>query len=107
MVLRCVFKNKANYGKYFYMCYAAGSQEGKTCGEFHWVDMEAKLGLVKPEEEGKDPSQDTIQDAPSNSLKRRPSDTLKEKDDDDPLDLASELLDDVSLIQALEEGEAE
>ncbi|KAI9236751.1 MAG: hypothetical protein BYD32DRAFT_10997 [Podila humilis] len=105
MVLRCVFKNKANYGKYFYMCYAAGSQEGKTCGEFHWVDMEAKLGLVKLEEEGKDPSQDTIQDASSNSLKRRPSDILK--DDDDPLDLASELLDDVSPIQAPEEGEAE
>ncbi|KAF9215650.1 hypothetical protein BGZ59_000744 [Podila verticillata] len=71
--------NKANYGKYFYMCYAAGSQEGKTCGEFHWVDMEAKLGLVK----------------------------LEEEDDDDPLDLASELLDDVSPIQAPEEGEAE
>ncbi|KAG0041851.1 hypothetical protein BGZ83_001233 [Gryganskiella cystojenkinii] len=46
MVLRCVFKNKANYGKYFYMCYAAGSQEGRTCGEFHWVDMEQKLGLL-------------------------------------------------------------
>ncbi|KAF9391616.1 hypothetical protein CPC16_004095 [Podila verticillata] len=83
----------------------SGSQEGKTCGEFHWVDMEAKLGLVKLEEEGKDPSQDTIQDASSNSLKRRPSDILK--DDDDPLDLASELLDDVSPIQAPEEGEAE
>ncbi|KAF9585621.1 hypothetical protein BGW38_001530 [Lunasporangiospora selenospora] len=47
MVLRCVFKNKANYGRYFYMCYAAGSHEGKTCGEFHWVDMEEKLGLKK------------------------------------------------------------
>lgn len=30
------------------MCYAAGSHEGKTCGEFHWVDMEQKLGLVPP-----------------------------------------------------------
>lgn len=48
MVLRCVFKNKANYGKYFYMCYAAGSQEGKTCGQFQWVDMEQKLGLAPP-----------------------------------------------------------
>ncbi|GJJ71923.1 hypothetical protein EMPS_04280 [Entomortierella parvispora] len=48
MVLRCVFKNKANYGKYFYMCYAAGSQEGKTCGQFQWVDMEKKLGLAPP-----------------------------------------------------------
>ncbi|KAF9951620.1 hypothetical protein BGZ72_006910 [Mortierella alpina] len=46
MVLRCVFKNKANYGKYFYMCYGAGSQEGRTCGEFHWVDMEERLHLV-------------------------------------------------------------
>ncbi|KAF9301228.1 hypothetical protein BGZ74_006967 [Mortierella antarctica] len=105
MVLRCVFKNKANYGKYFYMCYAAGSQEGKTCGEFHWVDMEAKLGLVKPEEEGKDPSQDTSQDM-SNSIKRKSSnETLKDKDDN-PLDLANELLDDLSPIQALEESEA-
>lgn len=107
MVLRCVFKNKANYGKYFYMCYAAGSQEGKTCGEFHWVDMEAKLGLLKPEEEGKDPSQDTTQDAPRNSSKRRTGDALNEEDDDDPLNLTSELLDDVSLIQALEGSEAE
>ncbi|ORZ27981.1 hypothetical protein BCR41DRAFT_331739 [Lobosporangium transversale] len=47
MVLRCVFKNKANYGRYFYMCYASGSQEGRTCGAFQWVDMEEKLGLVK------------------------------------------------------------
>ncbi|CAO3565084.1 unnamed protein product [Mortierella alpina] len=46
MVLRCVFKNKANYGKYFYMCYGAGSQEGRTCGEFHWVDMEERLHLA-------------------------------------------------------------
>ncbi|KAF9923889.1 hypothetical protein FBU30_006072 [Linnemannia zychae] len=45
MVLRCVFKNKANYGRYFYMCYAAGSKMGQTCGQFHWVDMEQKLGL--------------------------------------------------------------
>ncbi|KAG0029739.1 hypothetical protein BGZ82_007745 [Podila clonocystis] len=106
MVLRCVFKNKANYGKYFYMCYAAGSQEGKSCSEFHWVDMEAKLGLVKPEEEGKDPCQDTSENAPSSSMKRKSSNkTLKE--DDDPLDLANELLDDRSLIQALEESEEE
>lgn len=97
MVLRCVFKNKANYGKYFYMCYAAGSQEGKTCGEFHWVDMEAKLGLVKPEEEGKDPT---------SSIKRKSSSGIL-KEDDDSLDLANELLDDVSLTQALEESEAE
>lgn len=87
------------------MCYAAGSQEGKTCGEFHWVDMEAKLGLVKPEEEGKDPSQDTSQDV-SNSIKRKSSnETLKDKYDN-PLDLANELLDDLSPIQALEESEA-
>lgn len=46
MVLRCVFKNKANYGRYFYMCYAAGSKMGQTCGQFNWVDMEQKLGLV-------------------------------------------------------------
>ncbi|KAF9128250.1 hypothetical protein BGW39_005223 [Mortierella sp. 14UC] len=46
MVLRCVFKNKANYGRYFYMCYAAGSKMGQTCGQFHWVDMEQKLGIV-------------------------------------------------------------
>ncbi|KAG0225650.1 hypothetical protein BGW41_004597 [Actinomortierella wolfii] len=43
MVLRCVFKNKANYGKYFYMCYAAGSQEGRTCGQFQWVDMQERI----------------------------------------------------------------
>lgn len=48
MVLRCVFKNKANYGRYFYMCYAAGSKMGQTCGQFSWVDMEQKLGLVSP-----------------------------------------------------------
>ncbi|KAF9337923.1 hypothetical protein BG006_001501 [Podila minutissima] len=106
MVLRCVFKNRANYGKYFYMCYAAGSQEGKTCGEFHWVDMEDKLGLVKLEEEGKDPSQDTSQDV-SNGIKRKSSnETLKDKVVN-PLDLTNELLDDLSPIQALEESEAE
>ncbi|KAF9279591.1 hypothetical protein BGZ68_007813 [Mortierella alpina] len=57
MVLRCVFKNKANYGKYFYMCYGAGSQEGRTCGEFHWVDMEERLHLAtnKVNEEHEDP----------------------------------------------------
>ncbi|KAI1298877.1 hypothetical protein EDD11_006616 [Mortierella claussenii] len=49
MVLRCVFKNKANYGRYFYMCYASGSQEGRTCGAFQWVDMEEKLKLKKEE----------------------------------------------------------
>ncbi|KAG0269472.1 hypothetical protein DFQ27_003384 [Actinomortierella ambigua] len=43
MVLRCVFKNKANYGRYFYMCYAAGSQQGRSCGEFHWVDMQERI----------------------------------------------------------------
>ncbi|KAF9973760.1 hypothetical protein BGZ73_002978 [Actinomortierella ambigua] len=43
MVLRCVFKNKTNYGRYFYMCYAAGSQQGRTCGEFHWVDMQERI----------------------------------------------------------------
>ncbi|KAF9543171.1 hypothetical protein EC957_001233 [Mortierella hygrophila] len=48
MVLRCVFKNKANYGRYFYMCYAAGSKMGQTCGQFSWVDMEQKLGLLSP-----------------------------------------------------------
>lgn len=48
MVLRCVFKNKANYGRYFYMCYAAGSKMGHTCGQFNWVDMEQKLGLLSP-----------------------------------------------------------
>ncbi|KAH7042970.1 hypothetical protein BKA57DRAFT_117649 [Linnemannia elongata] len=48
MVLRCVFKNKANYGRYFYMCYAAGSKMGQTCGQFNWVDMEQKLGLLPP-----------------------------------------------------------
>ncbi|KAG0199176.1 hypothetical protein BGX33_011814 [Mortierella sp. NVP41] len=48
MVLRCVFKNKANYGRYFYMCYAAGSKMGQTCGEFLWVDMEEKLGIPPP-----------------------------------------------------------
>ncbi|KAF9148191.1 hypothetical protein BG015_010083 [Linnemannia schmuckeri] len=46
MVLRCVFKNKANYGRYFYMCYASGSKMGQTCGQFSWVDMEQKLGLL-------------------------------------------------------------
>ncbi|KAG0305137.1 hypothetical protein BGZ98_004552 [Dissophora globulifera] len=52
MVLRCVFKNQANYGRYFYMCYGAGSQEGRSCGAFHWVDMEEKLKLVssRPED---------------------------------------------------------
>ncbi|KAF9427134.1 hypothetical protein BGZ76_002464 [Entomortierella beljakovae] len=53
MVLRCVFKNRANYGKYFYMCYAGGSQEGRTCGAFQWVDMEEKFKLrdkIKHEE---------------------------------------------------------
>ncbi|KAF9980003.1 hypothetical protein BGZ75_008997 [Mortierella antarctica] len=57
MVLRCVFKNKANYGKYFYMCYGAGSQEGRTCGEFHWVDMEERLHLAtnRVKEEQEDP----------------------------------------------------
>ncbi|KAG0098308.1 hypothetical protein BGZ93_000510 [Podila epicladia] len=105
MVLRCVFKNKANYGKYFYMCYAAGSQEGKTCGEFHWVDMEAKLELVKPDEEGKDPSQDTAQDVSSSSIKRKSSNETFKDEDDNPLDLANELLDDLSLMQALEESE--
>ncbi|KAF8942440.1 hypothetical protein BGZ47_006464 [Haplosporangium gracile] len=48
MVLRCVFKNKTNYGRYFYMCYASGSKMGQTCGQFSWVDMEQKLGLLSP-----------------------------------------------------------
>ncbi|KAF9903046.1 hypothetical protein EC991_004258 [Linnemannia zychae] len=54
MVLRCVFKNKANYGRYFYMCYAAGSKMGQTCGQFSWVDMEQKLGLVSSSSSGGD-----------------------------------------------------
>ncbi|KAF9429686.1 hypothetical protein BGZ94_009837 [Podila epigama] len=97
MVLRCVFKNKANYGKYFYMCYAAGSQEGRTCGEFHWVDMEAKLGLVSSS--GKEEQQ--VEDVTNNRLgpdvkKQKTADntSCNDKHDlNDAVDLCEDALD--------------
>ncbi|KAG0365096.1 hypothetical protein BGZ54_006861 [Gamsiella multidivaricata] len=84
MVLRCVFKNKANYGRYFYMCYAAGSNEGRTCGAFHWVDMDEKLKLVTNRVEG-----EAVDAKPSESPQKqdRALDLLEELDDADLLDL--------------------
>ncbi|KAF9360569.1 hypothetical protein BGX26_008712 [Mortierella sp. AD094] len=78
MVLRCVFKNRANYGRYFYMCYAAGSNEGRTCGAFHWVDMEEKLKLKKPA--GNEDEGDVVAADKENNSKcslKRPCDSLQ------------------------------
>ncbi|KAF9965139.1 hypothetical protein BGZ70_005346 [Mortierella alpina] len=119
MVLRCVFKNKANYGKYFYMCYGAGSQEGRTCGEFHWVDMEERLHLatnkVKEEsedqegvvrEQSKEVSKDTEGSSASSSSGSESAACRGETEitvsDGDPqqqeLDVAKELEDDEDLF---------
>ncbi|KAF9364137.1 hypothetical protein BGX34_002405 [Mortierella sp. NVP85] len=97
MVLRCVFKNKANYGRYFYMCYAAGSQEGRTCGAFHWVDMEEKLKL-KPSQTAEVTANDEngkSQDECIDTSNDHQGDSNKE--DDRGLDLADEL-DDAALL---------
>ncbi|KAG0007894.1 hypothetical protein BGZ80_004112 [Entomortierella chlamydospora] len=76
MVLRCVFKNQANYGRYFYMCYAAGSNEGRTCGAFHWVDMEEKLKLKKPAgDELEDDAMVADKECNSRSYLKRPCDS--------------------------------
>lgn len=93
MVLRCVFKNKANYGKYFYMCYGAGSQEGRTCGEFHWVDMEEKLRLIS--NRGKEQSTNTAfeKDRMQGSMS-----SVQNSNNDDELDLARELEEDAELL---------
>ncbi|KAG0259283.1 hypothetical protein BG011_002748 [Mortierella polycephala] len=93
MVLRCVFKNKANYGKYFYMCYGAGSQEGRTCGEFHWVDMEEKLRLIS--NRGKEQSTNTTleEDRVQGSMS-----SVQNSNNDDELDLAKELEEDAELL---------
>ncbi|KAF8983411.1 hypothetical protein BGZ46_010329 [Entomortierella lignicola] len=112
MVLRCVFKNRANYGRYFYMCYASGSNEGRSCGEFHWVDMEERLKIKKPEsveggevkeKEGND-FEGTKENIDSDSVKclKRPHDSPRneglpnsdeDNEGDNELDLAKELED--------------
>ncbi|KAF9101114.1 hypothetical protein BGX27_011603 [Mortierella sp. AM989] len=107
MVLRCVFKNRANYGRYFYMCYAAGSNEGRTCGAFHWVDMEEKLKLVKSGHEnekadktdGVEGSEGDRYDG-SKCLLKRPCDSPQpegenksEEEEVDKIDLVDELED--------------
>ncbi|KAG0218561.1 hypothetical protein B0O80DRAFT_498267 [Mortierella sp. GBAus27b] len=86
MVLRCVFKNKANYGRYFYMCYASGSQEGRTCGSFQWVDMEEKFKL-KPSQA----SEVEASEAHTKGNDVGPDTIDRGKEGDGGLDLADEL----------------
>ncbi|KAF8929860.1 hypothetical protein BGZ58_008626 [Dissophora ornata] len=86
MVLRCVFKNQENYGRYFYMCYASGSKEGRTCGAFQWVDMEEKLKLTS----SRTNKGDTFED---NSTSAAQSSERDGKTDSQELNLADELAD--------------
>ncbi|KAF9175740.1 hypothetical protein BGX21_000211 [Mortierella sp. AD011] len=89
MVLRCVFKNRANYGRYFYMCYAAGSNEGRTCGAFHWVDMEEKLKLKKPVGDEDQGDAVAVDKETSDKTERHQTDVK----DENELDLVDELED--------------
>ncbi|KAG0346769.1 hypothetical protein BG004_000876 [Podila humilis] len=109
MVLRCVFKNKANYGRYFYMCYGAGSQEGRSCDEFHWVDMEAKLGLVERAIDAKSAMhEDDKQDFHDLNLAHEGESIPKRKsghEEDLNAILLDERLDDEALTRELEQSQ--
>ncbi|KAG0200086.1 hypothetical protein BGX28_006756 [Mortierella sp. GBA30] len=99
MVLRCVFKNKANYGKYFYMCYGAGSQEGRTCGEFRWVDMEEKLKLVPSRGKEENAAMNSPSKSSSAESRHNSPNTMApgESESGHELDVAMELEDEADL----------